>query len=176
MAEARHEAPAPREYDTSSASLCGPPGQPYPVIDPQLSAAASLRITAMNRDVTPLRQSDRALRLIHRSPSLNHPKEAANGGIIQPRCLTQPTNVTSTEGSAGSEATERGAIIHGHSGLFIPHTNQNSSFTLAASQVELVGCRMWGLIINMRAFEPGPSLWRRGKVRPTCPRCGADKP
>lgn len=52
----------------------GPPGQRAPVIDPQSSAAASLRIAAMNREVTHLRTSGPPLRLIHGDPRLNQPR------------------------------------------------------------------------------------------------------
>lgn len=57
-----------------------PSGQPYSVIDSQVSAAVSLRIAAMNRDVTHLRNSGRALWLIHRTWGLNQPEGSGKPG------------------------------------------------------------------------------------------------
>lgn len=51
-----------------------PSGQPYYVIDSQVSPAVSLQIAPMNIDVTHLRNSCHALCLIQKTWSLNQPK------------------------------------------------------------------------------------------------------
>ncbi len=57
-----------------------PSGQPYCLMDSQVSTAVSLRITPMNRDVTHLRNSGRALWLIHRRCGLNQPEGSGKQG------------------------------------------------------------------------------------------------
>lgn len=73
-------------------SNCFPSGQPYSMMDSQVSTTVSLQIAPMNRDVTHLRNSGHALRRIRRTWGLNQPegsgKQGHNSATMSPSAYT----------------------------------------------------------------------------------------
>lgn len=77
-----------------------PPGQPYSMINSQVSTAFVFRIVPVNRNVTHLRNSGSALYLIYRTWALNQPKGSGIRDITQMQCLPPPAYVESIVVSA----------------------------------------------------------------------------
>lgn len=146
-------------------SRLSPSGQPYSVIDSQASTAASLRIAPMNRDVTHLRNSGRALWLIHRTQGLNQPEESGkqghNSAAMSPSAYICGIH---REVSKEVKRIKEKLLYKVHRremSLLYTWLNQNFLFTLAAIKtLRMCGLIMILILCNRVFYDQKTSSWR----------------